>query len=32
VAKVVDTGVMMVTLANLNDASVQAVINPPEAR
>lgn len=32
VPKVVDTGVMMVTLANLNDASVQAVINPPEAR
>jgi ribose transport system substrate-binding protein len=32
VPKHVDTGVMMVTLDNLNDAAVQAVINPPETR
>jgi ABC-type sugar transport system substrate-binding protein len=32
VAKSVDTGVLMVTLDNLNEATVQAVINPPEAR
>jgi ribose transport system substrate-binding protein len=32
VAKSVDTGVLMVTLDSLNDATVQAVINPPEAR
>jgi ribose transport system substrate-binding protein len=32
VPKVVDTGVIMVTADNLADASVQAVINPPEAR
>lgn len=32
VPKVVDTGVMMVTLDNLDDVSVQAVINPPETR
>jgi ribose transport system substrate-binding protein len=31
VPKVVDTGVMMVTLDNLNHADVQAVIHPPEA-
>ena len=30
VPKTVDTGVMMVTLENLNDAEVQSVINPPE--
>jgi ribose transport system substrate-binding protein len=28
----VDTGVLMVTLDNLNDPAVQATINPPEAR
>jgi ribose transport system substrate-binding protein len=28
----VDTGVLMVTLDNLDDPDVQAVINPPEAR
>lgn len=32
VPKVVDTGVMMVTLDNLEDAKVQAVINPKETR
>jgi ribose transport system substrate-binding protein len=32
VAKSVDTGVLMVTLDNLNDPSVQAVIDPPEAK
>jgi ribose transport system substrate-binding protein len=32
VPKAVDTGVLMVTLDNLNDPAVQAVINPPEAR
>ncbi|MPY89021.1 MAG: substrate-binding domain-containing protein [Luteitalea sp.] len=32
VPEVVDTGVMMVTLDNLEDPTVQAVINPPEAR
>jgi ribose transport system substrate-binding protein len=32
VPKTVDTGVLMVTLDNLNDPAVQAVINPPEAR
>jgi ribose transport system substrate-binding protein len=32
VPKSVDTGVMMVTLDNLTDAAVQAVINPPDAR
>lgn len=31
VPKTVDTGVMLVTLENLHDADVQAVINPPEA-
>ncbi len=31
VPKVVDTGVMMVTLDNLDTPEVQAVINPPEA-
>ena len=30
VPKTVDTGVMMVTLENLNDPEVQSVINPPE--
>jgi ribose transport system substrate-binding protein len=30
VPKAVDTGVLMVTPENLNDADVQAVINPPE--
>jgi ribose transport system substrate-binding protein len=28
----VDTGVLMVTLDNLNDPAIQAVIDPPEAR
>jgi len=28
----VDTGVLMVTLDNLNDPAIQAAINPPEAR
>jgi ribose transport system substrate-binding protein len=32
VAKSVDTGVLMVTLENLNTPEIQAVINPPEAR
>jgi len=32
VPKNVDTGVQMVTLDNLQDPAVQAVINPPEAR
>jgi ribose transport system substrate-binding protein len=32
VPKSVDTGVLMVTLDNLNDPSIQAVIDPPEAR
>jgi ribose transport system substrate-binding protein len=32
VPKVVDTGVVMVTADSLTDSSVQAVINPPEAR
>jgi ribose transport system substrate-binding protein len=32
VPKAVDTGVLMVTLDNLDDAAVQAVINPPETR
>ena len=32
VPKVVDTGVLMVTAENIASASVQAVINPPEAR
>ena len=32
VPKMVDTGVLMVTLDNLDDVSVQAVINPPETR
>lgn len=32
VPKTVDTGVLMVTLENLNDPAVQAVINPPEVR
>ena len=32
VPKLIDTGVMMVTLDNLSDAGVQAVINPQEAR
>jgi ribose transport system substrate-binding protein len=32
VPKAVDTGVVMVTLDNLQDAAIQAVINPPEAR
>jgi ribose transport system substrate-binding protein len=32
VPKSVDTGVMMVTLDNLTQPDVQAVINPPEAR
>jgi len=32
VPPVVDTGVIMVTAGNVNDASVQAVINPPDAR
>jgi ribose transport system substrate-binding protein len=32
VPKLIDTGVMMVTLDNLSDPAVQAVINPPEAR
>jgi ribose transport system substrate-binding protein len=31
VPKVVDTGVMMVTLDNLHAPDIQAVINPPEA-
>lgn len=31
VPKVVDTGVMIVTLDNLNHADVQAVIHPPGA-
>jgi ribose transport system substrate-binding protein len=32
VSKSVDTGVVMVTLDNLQDPAIQAVINPPEAR
>ena len=32
VPKVVDTGVVMVTMENIGTAAVQAVINPPEAR
>lgn len=32
VPKVVDTGVIMVTRDNIGEPSVQAVINPPEAR
>ncbi|MPZ21566.1 MAG: substrate-binding domain-containing protein [Luteitalea sp.] len=32
VAEVVDTGVMMVTLDNVEDPKVQVVINPPELR
>ena len=32
VPKTVDTGVLMVTLDNLQDPAIQAVINPPEAR
>lgn len=32
VPKTVDTGVLMVTLDNLQDPNIQAVINPPEAR
>jgi ribose transport system substrate-binding protein len=32
VPKNVDTGVLMVTLENLQDPAIQAVINPPEAR
>jgi ribose transport system substrate-binding protein len=32
VPKAVDTGVLMVTVDNLDDAAVQAVINPPETR
>ena len=32
VSKSVDTGVLMVTLDNLQDPAIQAVINPPEAR
>ncbi|HEY8548450.1 MAG TPA: substrate-binding domain-containing protein [Vicinamibacterales bacterium] len=32
VERVVDTGVMLVTLENLNDPGVQAVINPPEVQ
>jgi ribose transport system substrate-binding protein len=32
VPKTVDTGVLMVTLENLDDPIVQAVIDPPEAR
>ena len=32
VPKTVDTGVVMVTLDNLNDPAIQAVINPAEAK
>jgi ribose transport system substrate-binding protein len=32
VPKMVDTGVLMVTLDNLNEPGIQSVINPPEAR
>ena len=32
VPQVVDTGVVLVTAENIGEASVQAVINPPEAR
>jgi ribose transport system substrate-binding protein len=32
VPKMVDTGVLMVTPTNVNDAAIQAVIHPPESR
>jgi hypothetical protein len=32
VPPVVDTGVLLVTLDNLDEPAVQAVIDPPEAR
>jgi hypothetical protein len=32
VPKTVDTGVVMVTLDNLNDPGIQAVINPADAK